>query len=89
MNSKIFDAKQEYHAFWDNALTVLGLEDNSTFVISEPTDGNSPVGVDFYEMRRRTIVFDDDVHEYDYDPLGVLVALVPYEGCGFYHCNRD
>ena len=89
MNSKIFDGKQEYHAFWDNALSGVGVEDNSTFVISGPTDGISPVGVDFYEMRRRNIVFDDDVNEYDYDPLGILVALVPYEGSGFFHCNRD
>ena len=89
MNSKIFNEGGEYHAFWDNALSHVGVEDNSTFVISASTNRISPVGVDFYEMRRRNIVFDDDSLEYDYGPLGVLIPLVPYEGNGFFHCNRE
>lgn len=89
MNSKIFFRGGEYHAFWDNALSGVGVEDNSTFVMSAPTNGISPVGVDFFEMRRRNVLFDDDVKEYDYDPLGVLIPLVPYEGNGFFHCNRE
>jgi len=43
----------DYHAFWDNAFSGLGVEDNSTFLISAATNGLTPVGVDFYEMRRR------------------------------------
>ena len=89
LNSKIFNDAGEYHAFWDNAFSAIGEADNSTFLFSAPTDGISPVGVDFFESRRRNIVFDDDMHEYDLGPLGVLIPLVPYEGNGFFHCNRD
>ena len=84
---KIFNDGGEYHAFWDTALSGIGVEDNSTFLISEPTFGGSPVNVDFFEMRRRNIVFDDDVKEYDYDAFGVLIPLVEFEGSGFFHCN--
>ena len=89
MSENIFKDEGEYHAFWDNAFSGIGVEDNTTFLISAPTFGGSPVGVDFFETRRRNIVFDDDVHEYDYDPYGVLIPLVKYQGSGFFHCNNS
>ena len=63
-------------------------EDNSTLIISSPSFGlGSPVGVDFYEMRRRNIEFESGQYDYDYSPFGVLIPLVEYEGSGFFHCN--
>jgi len=50
--------EEEYHAFWDNAFSGLGDQDNSTLLISAPTTKGSPVGVDFYEMRRRNVAFE-------------------------------
>ena len=81
--------EEEYHAFWNNTFSGLGLEDNSTVIISAPTSGlGSPVGVDFYEMRRRNVAFETGIHDYDYSPYGVLIPLVEYEGSGFFHCNK-
>lgn len=88
MNMKVFN-DAEYHAFWDNAFSGLGEADNSTFLISEPSFGGSPVGVDFYEMRRRNVLYDDDQFEYNYDFFGVIIPLVEYNGAGFYHCNAN
>lgn len=91
MKEKIFSHGHgvEYHAFWDNAFSGVGFEDNTTFLISAPTFGGSPTAVDFYETRRRNIVLDDDLYEFDYDPFGVLLPLVQYHGSGFFHCNND
>lgn len=89
MIGTIFQDGGEYHAFWDNAFSSVGVEDNSTFLISAPTFDGSPAGVDFFEMHRRNIVLDDDIYEYDYDPFGVLVPLVEYQGSGFFHCNNS
>jgi len=80
--------EEEYHAFWDNAFSGLGDQDNSTLLISAPTTKGSPVGVDFYEMRRRNVAFESGIHDYDYSPFGVLIPLVEYEGSGFFHCNK-
>lgn len=80
--------EEEYHAFWDNAFSGLGDQDNSTLLISAPTTKGSPVGVDFYEMRRRNVAFETGIHDYDYSPFGVLIPLVEYEGSGFFHCNK-
>lgn len=81
--------EEEYHAFWNNAFSGLGDQDNRTLIISAPTAGlGSPVGVDFYEMRRRNIEFEDGIYDYDYSPFGVLIPLVEYEGSGFFHCNK-
>ena len=58
-------------------------------IISAPTYGQgSPVGVDFFEMRRRNVAFEDGLEDYDYSPFGVLIPLVGYEGSGFFHCNK-
>ena len=81
--------EEEYHAFWMNAFSGLGLQDNSTLIISEPsTNDGSPVGLDFFEMRRRNIAFEDGELDFDYSPYGVLLPLVEYEGSGFFHCNK-
>jgi len=81
--------EEEYHAFWNNAFSGLGDEDNSTLIISAPTSGlGSPVGVDFYEMRRRNLALEIGIHDYDYSPFGVLIPLAQYEGSGFFHCNK-
>ena len=74
--------------FWDNAFSGLGDQDNSTLLISAPTTKGSPVGVDFYEMRRRNVAFETGIYDYDYSPFGVLIPLVEYEGSGFFHCNK-
>jgi hypothetical protein len=80
--------EEEYHAFWDNAFSGLGDQDNSTLLISAPTTKGSPVGVDFYEMRRRNVALESGIYDYDYSPFGVLIPLVEYEGSGFFHCNK-
>ena len=89
MDVKIFNEGGEYHAFWDDAFSAIGVADNTTLIFSAPTNGISPARVDFFETRRWNIVFDDDFHEYDYDPFGVLIPLVQYQGNGFFHCNKD
>ena len=59
--------EEEYHAFWNKTFSGLGEQDSSTLIISEPTsDTVSPVGVDFYEMRRRNVVFESGEYDYDY-----------------------
>ena len=77
-----------YHGFWDNVFSNFGVEDNSTFLISAPTFGGSPTGINFYEMRRRNVA-DSSMYKHDYDPFGVLIPLSGYEGSGFFHCNAD
>lgn len=77
-----------YHGFWDNVFSNVGAEDNSTFLISAPTFGGSPIGLDFYEMRRRNIP-DDSIHKHAYDPFGMLIPLIAYEGSSFFNCNMD
>ena len=70
-----------YHAFWDQSFNV-----NRTFIISDTTFGSSPVGVDFYEMRRRINEFlNPDIH-FSYGPYGAMIPLMDYEGTGFFHC---
>ena len=75
---------EEYHAFWDYSFTGLGSIGQYTLLVSAPTHTGSPVGVDFYEMRRRNI---ESGITYDYGPYGVLIPLVEYEGTGFFLCN--
>ena len=75
---------EEYHAFWDNAFSKIGENDNSTMLISGPSLGLTPVGLDFYEMRRRSV--PDET--FDYGPYGILVPLMDfYAGSGFFHCT--
>jgi hypothetical protein len=74
----------QYHAFWDNAFSGLGESDNSTFIISAPAlETFDPVGVDFYEMRRRNVPNST----FEYGPMGVLIPLIEYQGSGFFHCS--
>lgn len=80
--------EEEYHAFWNNAFSGLGAEDNKTLIISSPSGSGSPVGLDFYEMRRRNIQFENEIEGFDYGPFGVLIPLVEYAGSGFFHCNN-
>lgn len=80
---------EDYHAFWDHAFTRRSQPDNSTFLISAPTYGLTPEGVDFYEMRRRNVPFDSFDKHFDYGPFGVLIPLVEYEGSGFFHCTKS
>ncbi|EJK53216.1 hypothetical protein THAOC_27398 [Thalassiosira oceanica] len=67
----------------------LEKDDNATLIISDPTSSETPVGVDFYELRRRNSVFAEGEYDYDYGPFGVLVPLVGYEGVGLFHCIRN
>lgn len=63
-------------AFWNNAFSGLGEQDNRTLLISAPAaSSGSPVGVDFYEMRRRNIMFESGEFDYDYCPFGVLIPV--------------
>lgn len=75
---EIFD--RDYHAFWSEAYDV-----NRTFIISDTTFASSPVGVDFFEMRRRVDHMQNDV-QFTYGPFGVLIPLMKYPGTGFFHC---
>jgi hypothetical protein len=75
--------KKMDHAFWDRAFSEPGQPDNHTFLISAPTTELTPVGIDFYEMRRRNVDLD---YKYDYGPFGVLIPLVEFKGNGFFHC---
>jgi len=83
------DTSKEYHAFWAKTFTGLDKDDNATLIISDPTSSEVPVGVDFYELRRRNSVFAQGEYDYDYGPFGVLIPLVGYEGVGLFHCIRD
>jgi len=80
--------EEEYHAFWMNSFSGTGQEDNSTLIISEATSGAAPVGVDFFEMRRRNKVFEGGTHDYDYSQDGIMIPLVEHDGAGFFHCNK-
>lgn len=73
-----------YHAFWDQSFNV-----NRTFIISDTTFDSSPVGVDFYEMRRRiNELLNPDIH-FSYGPYGAMIPLMDYEGVGFFHCMDE
>jgi len=80
-----------YHAFWNNTFGGKWTHDNSTVIISDPASGfESPVGIDFYEMRRRNEAIDDiGVYDYKYGPYGVLIPLTKYKGSGYFHCFKD
>ena len=64
----------DYHAFWDQSFEV-----NRTFVISDTTFGSSPVGVDFFEMRRRIDSLVNPKVHFSYGPYGALIPLMDYE----------
>jgi hypothetical protein len=52
-------------AFWNNAFDV-----NRTFVISDETDGGTPIGIDFFEMRRRVPSDLNENVRFQYGPYG-------------------
>lgn len=82
--------RDTFTAFWLNAFSGLSNQDNATLLISAPAaSSGSPVGSDFYEMRRRNGVFEEGEFDYDYGPFGVLIPLTGYEGSGWFHCNVD
>lgn len=65
----------DYHAFWSESFDV-----NRTFIISETTASSTPVGVDFYEMRRR--VFNPMLNpnvEFAYGPYGAQIPMMTYK----------
>lgn len=82
--------EEEFHAYWDMAFSGLGVDDNATVIISAPQThvAASPVGVDFFEMRRRNRAPPPGVR-YDYSPFGVMIPLVNAVGSGYFHCNVD
>lgn len=87
-SSKSFD-EEEYHAFWNRAFSGVGIDDNRTVIISAPTTDSSPVGVDFYEMRRRNKQFEGTEKNYNYGPFGVLLNNIGAEGAGYFHYNIE
>ena len=60
----------------------MGVDDNRTVIISAPTTDSSPVGVDFYEMRRRNKQFEGTEKNYNYGPFGVLLNNIGAEVSG-------
>jgi len=60
----------------------VGIDDNRTVIISAPTTDSSPVGVDFYEMRRRNKQFEGTEKNYNYGPFGVLLNNIGAEVSG-------
>lgn len=72
----------DYHAFWSESF-----DEDRTFIISDTTFASSPVGTDFFEMRRRidNSMFSKHMN-FNYGPFGALIPLMNYEGTGFFHC---
>ena len=75
-------SKEDYHVFWDNAFSGQGAEDNSTMIVSTPTNDITPLRVDFFEMRWRYVPF---VAHYDYGPMGIQIPLIEHKGTGLFH----
>lgn len=71
----------DYHAFWSQSFDL-----NRTFIISDTTLVGSPVGIDFFEMRRRINSLLNPHVQFNYGPFGALIPLMNYEGSGFFHC---
>mmetsp|Transcript_1542 Transcript_1542/g.2367 ORF Transcript_1542/g.2367 Transcript_1542/m.2367 type:complete len:158 (+) Transcript_1542:411-884(+) len=71
----------DYHAFWSESFDV-----DRTFIISDATSISSPVGVDFFEMRRRFSTLLNPNVQFSYGPYGALIPLMEYQGTGFFHC---
>mmetsp|Transcript_29916 Transcript_29916/g.44018 ORF Transcript_29916/g.44018 Transcript_29916/m.44018 type:complete len:106 (+) Transcript_29916:1507-1824(+) len=63
-----------YHAFWDRAYN------SGTVIVSDPTTGDTPVGVDFYYIGERGNQFG---------PYGALypLQLNNQTGRGYFRCN--
>ena len=63
-----------YHAFWDQSFNG-----SRTFIISDTTLSSTPVGVDFFEMRRRVNNMLNPNVQFSYGPHGALIPLMDYE----------
>jgi len=63
---------KDYHAFWDQSFNM-----DRTFIISDTTFSSTPVGMDFYEMRRRinNSILNPNV-QFSYGPYGAMVSLL-------------
>ena len=64
----------DYHSFWSQSFDV-----NRTFIISDTTLDGSPVGLDFFEMRRRVNNLRSGQVQFGYGPYGALIPLMNYE----------
>jgi len=75
---------RDYHAFWYESFDV-----NRTFIISDTTFESTPVGADWYEMRRRVKTVRNPNVQFKYGPYGAMINVMEYEGTGFFHCVRS
>jgi len=64
----------DYHAFWNQTFNV-----NRTFIISDTTFTSTPIGIDFFEMRRRINSMLDPNIMFSYGPFGALIPLMDYQ----------
>lgn len=64
----------DYHAFWSESFDA-----DRTFIISDTTFAESPVGIDFFEMRRRNNNLQNPNVQFSYGPYGALIPLMNYE----------
>jgi len=74
----------DYHAFWNKSFDV-----DRTFMISDTTFRSYPVGVDWFEMRRRYKGGFNPRVDFRYGPYGTLIPHMAYDGAGFFHCIRE
>ena len=67
---------RDYHAFWSQSFDV-----NRTFIISQTTFSGSPepVGIDFFEMRRRIDTVLNQNVNFSYGPYGARIPLMSYQ----------
>ena len=65
---------KDYHAFWTQAFDV-----DRTFIISDKTSSSTPLGVDFFEMRRRIDSLRNPNVQFNYGPYGAEIPLMNYE----------
>lgn len=69
-------ATQEFHGFWNRAYSTV------TMFVSDPTEGSTPVGTDWYSIGERGS---------QYGPYGALypVQLYNQTGRGFFRCAGE
>ena len=64
---------KDYHAFWDQSFNI-----DRTFIISDTTYTATPVGVDWFEMRRRINSLLNPNVDFSYGPYGALIPMMDY-----------
>lgn len=64
---------KDYHAFWDQSFKI-----DRTFIISDTTFSSTPVGVDWFEMRRRINSLLNPNVDFSYGPYGALIPVMNY-----------